>query len=159
MAIIPVIIERTFEVAASCHDTYSLLADIRRSASHVPEVQDLEELDERTWRWIMNEQGYAGLTMKPVYVCRYGFQRDDLRITWGPVEEEKSFMAVHGHWQLEEIDSGTRTCLLMDMQFDLPVPQMLVNLAQPFLAGELEKQMDHYVNGLTQALGSLNHRV
>lgn len=155
MAIIPVVIKRTFEVAASPQDTHALLSNVPRSASHVPEVKGVEKIDEITWRWIMNPVSYAGITMQPVYSCRYGFHLDDLRITWESAREEGQFVDVTGHWLLEPLPRGTRSNLLLDMKFDLPVPQMLVGMAQPILGGELEKQMDNYVLALTQTLGPL----
>lgn len=155
MAIIPVLMKRTFDVASSPHDTHGLLSNVPRSASHVPEVQEVVRLDDLNWRWVMNPQGFGGVTLQAIYVCRYGFDRDALRVTWETVKEEGSFMDVSGHWQLEPLSNGTRANLLMDMRFDLPVPQMLVGMAQPMLSGELEKQMDVYVAALTRTLGAI----
>lgn len=155
MAIIPVTIKQTFDVAASPLDTHALLSNVPRSASHVPEVKEVVKLDELTWRWVMNPQSYAGVTMQPVYACRYGFHPDALRITWEPVKEEGAFIEVFGHWQLEELHNGTRANLLLDMRFELPIPQMLAGMAEPLLRSEFEKQMSTYVSALTRTLGAI----
>lgn len=155
MAIIPVNIRRSFDVAAAPDDTHALLSSVPRSSSHYPDVQEVVRLDDLTWRWIMNPVSYSGITMQPIYICRYGFDRDALRITWEPVKEDGLFVDVSGFWQLEPLPAGTRTNIELEMRFELPIPPLLVGMAKPILGGELEKQMDSYVAALTRTLGGV----
>lgn len=153
MAIIPVTITRAFDVGATVDDMFTLVTDVRRSASHFPDVENLVQLDDYTWRWEMVPVTHAGITMQPKYVLRYQWDAGRLHMRWDPVPEEGHFVAVEGHWQLQPKGRGTNAVFELDMKFELPVPQMFVGMAKPLLADGLDKQVDAYIANLSRTLG------
>lgn len=151
--IIPVKIDRYFDVAASPEEMFELITNVRRSASHFPDIQELVQLDDQTWRWEMQPVSYAGVAMQPKYVLRYSWDADRLHMRWDPVPQDDHFVVVEGHWQLQPRGTGTNAYFLLDMQFDLPVPQMIAGMAKQLLTAELGKGVDQYVAAMTRTLG------
>lgn len=157
MAIIPVKIDRFFDVSATPSEMFELITNVPRSASHFPDLQNLVQLDDYTWRWEMSPVSYAGVTMQPVYVLRYQWQADRLYMRWDPVRQDEHFVVVEGNWQLKprENGPGTNAYFLLDMQFELPVPQMIAGMAKQLLTTEIGKGVDGYVANMTRTLGAV----
>jgi hypothetical protein len=154
MASIPVQISREIAVGTSPHRMHELVSNVPRSVSHWPDVQNLVHVDGTDYRWEMVPVSYAGMTMQPVYVLRYGWDREALRVWWDPVPQEGHFVQATGYWQLAAGGAGTAARFELDMRFELPVPTMLAGMARQLLEAEVGKQVDTYLAAITRTLES-----
>lgn len=150
--LIPVKITREIRVATTPDRMHALISDVPRSVSHWPDVQNLVKLEGTDYRWEMVPVSYAGVTMQPIYVLRYGWDAGRLRVWWEPVKQEGHIVEVEGFWQLAPQDGATAATFELDMRFDLPVPNMLVPMAKQLLGAEIGKQVDTYLAAITKTL-------
>lgn len=150
--IIPVQISRRIQIRTNPRHMHELVSDVPRSVSHWPDVQNLVHVADTDYRWEMVPVSYAGMSMQPVYVLRYGWDTEQLRVWWDPVPQEGHFVKATGHWQLAPVDGATEAQFELDMQFDLPVPQMLAGMARQLLEAEVAKQVDTYLAAITRTL-------
>ena len=101
-------IKREFETSCTPEKVFELLADVPRSASHFPKVDQLVDLGDNTFRWEMEKIGIGGYTLQQtIYASRYTADAATRKVSWTPVTSVGNAI-VSGEWTITPKAPGTK---------------------------------------------------
>jgi carbon monoxide dehydrogenase subunit G len=145
-------LSRDIEIAGSYDEVFDLLADVPRSVSYFPKVENLDDLGDNAYRWEMEKVGVDKHAIKTVYACKYFPDRENGKITWEPVKGEGNG-AVKGSWTLtEKGDKCTAVKFQTSAELTVPLPSFLKLAISPVIKHEFNGLVDTYMNNLRKAL-------
>ncbi len=140
-------VTRKFTASADINTVFSLLSDIPASVAHFPNVQELVDLGDNTYRWEMEEVSSGGYSVKTLYACQYNADDEEKTIVWTPIKGEGNGV-VSGKWQLTEVDSGTEIVFTTKAELTLPFPRLLKMVASPIIKSEFTEMVETYLSNL-----------
>ncbi|SDW10943.1 SRPBCC family protein [Marinobacter mobilis] len=144
-------LSRDFEIPGAYNDVFDLLADVPRSVSHFPKVDQLVDLGGNSFRWEMEKLGIDKHAIQTVYACNYVPDRDAGTITWTPVKGEGNGL-VSGSWELTANgDNATNAKFRTKAELTLPLPKLLKLAISPVVKHEFNALVDTYVANLKKA--------
>lgn len=145
-------INREFDVAAGIDKTFALLADVPKSVSHFPKVNQLVEMEGNVYRWEMEKIGVDKHALQTIYACKYEMDVPAKIITWTPVKGVGNG-EVRGSWRLSENSKGTHVIFCTTGALSLPLPSLLKLAISPVVKHEFSALVDKYIDNLQKALG------
>lgn len=144
-------LSREFEIPGAYDDVFELLADVPRSVSHFPKVDQLVDLGGNSFRWEMEKLGIDKHAIQTVYACNYVPDRNAGTITWTPVKGEGNGV-VSGSWALvANGDNATTAKFRTKAELTLPLPGLLKLAISPVVKHEFNGLVDTYVANLQKA--------
>ncbi len=153
---IPVTLDRDFSVDCTAEQAYELLADVPRSASYFPDVEELKDMGGGTYEWVMEKVGIGKLSVQTLYASLYTCNPDDKTVSWEPVPDIGN-AKVSGYWQIADAGDGhVNLSLHAESEFDLPIPRLAKAVTKPILEREFGKLMDQYVDNLRDTMNTLH---
>ncbi len=141
-----------FEVKAPFKDVFDLLSDVPTSASFFPQVDQLVDLGDKTYRWEMAKVGTAQVHIQTVYASRYVSNRAKGSVVWTPVPGEGNAL-VGGSWQLTDKKKSTAVEFKVAGTVDVPLPGLMKMVVVPIVRGEFEKLVEQYIDKLIERFG------
>ncbi len=149
--IVSIELNRDIEIPGSYDDVFALLADVPKSASHFPKVNQLVDLGDDVYRWEMGKVGIDKHSIQSIYACKYVADKDAGKITWTPVKGEGNGV-VKGSWTLTSKDTGvTRARFQTSAELTLPLPGLLKLAISPVIKHEFNSLVDTYMANLKKA--------
>lgn len=149
--IITLDVHHQFEVETPYENVYSLLSDIPASASHFPNLQQIIQLDELSFRWELNPVGPAPYTTQPVFACMYTFTPEEGKIEWAPIRDVGN-VALSGYWKIEDHHGRCKVQLWMKGDLDVPIPSLMKFVAKPLITEEFKNYIRQYVENIHKTL-------
>mgnify|MGYP006277882899 CR=1 FL=1 len=147
-------LERTFEVNCSFDRVFNLLADVPRSVSHFPNVDELVDLGDGAYRWEMEKIGVDKYSIQTIYACTYYNDYDKGRVWWEPIEGEGNGL-VEGSWQINALDDEqTEIHFYTKGELEIPLPFFVKMLVAPIVKTEFSNMVDTYMENLEETLNS-----
>ncbi|HNR30209.1 MAG TPA: SRPBCC family protein [Candidatus Hydrogenedentes bacterium] len=141
-------IERTFEAACPRDRVFDVLADVPRSVSHFPKVDQLVEIGEGKYRWEMEKIGLDRYHIQTIYACKYVSDREKGTVKWTPVKGEGN-AEVSGKWTLKALDEkNTRITLQTKGAMTVPLPSLVKLVLAPIVRAEFTRLVDQYLKNL-----------
>ena len=141
-----------FEVHASTKEVFDVLSDVPTSASFYPQVAQLVELGDSTYRWEMDKVGTDQVNLQVVYASRYVVNRKKGSIAWTAVKGEGNAQ-IAGSWQLTNHKKSTHIVLKVEGEITLPLPALMRLVAQPVVETEFERLTEEYIANLCVRFG------
>lgn len=143
-------VSKQFETSALPEKVFALLADVPRSASYFPDVEKLEPLGGKAYRWIMEKIAIGDHTLQQtIYACVYRSDRESLSVDWTPVEGEGN-ARVEGNWRLEPAGTGTKVQLHTKGTLEVDFPGFLQFLLSPLIEIAFIQKIDRYISNLQE---------
>jgi carbon monoxide dehydrogenase subunit G len=141
-------IKRRFEVNCPFERVFDLLANVPESASHFPNVDQLVDLGDNTFRWEMKKIGVDRFHVQTIYACKYVDDREKGIVKWTPVKGEGNG-TVKGKWTIKNSGGeSTRVDLSTSGELEVPLPSLVKFIVAPLVAHEFEKMVDAYIENL-----------
>lgn len=140
-----------FDVDTPMAQVFDLLADVPRSVSHFPDVDQLVPIERDTYRWEMAPVGALNIRHQVVYACRYVTDSDGCGLRWQPVDGIGNGR-IGGRWKLQPDGRGTRLDFATEGELDVPVPLPIRALARPFVERQFRQQVQQYLDNLRETL-------
>ena len=141
-----------FDVKASAKDVFELLADVPRSASFYPKVDQLIDLGGGAYRWETEKIGIAQAHLQTIYASRYVPDAAHGTVVWTPVEGVGNAQ-VSGNWKITSKKKLTKVVLSVQAQITVPLPALMKMVVAPLVEAEFEKLTEQYIDNLTQQFG------
>jgi len=143
-------VERKFEVKCPLDDVFELLADVPKSVSHFPNVDELVDLGDGVYRWEMKPVGVDRFSVQTIYASKYTSNRDKGWVKWTPVKGEGNGL-VKGQWTLKAGKEGTtRIKLTTHGELEVPLPRLVKLLVAPLVVVEFQRMIDTYIENLSK---------
>ena len=149
-------VHREFETSCPPDKVVELLADVPRSASHFPKVEQLVDLGDNTFRWEMEKIGIGSYTLQQtIYACRYTADTATRKVTWRPVADVGNAL-VEGGWTITPKSGGTRVMLNTKADLTVDFPSLLQFIISPLVEMEFTGMVEHYLANLQESFGALS---
>lgn len=103
---VPISIILDFYTDAPIQSVFEVLADVPRSVSHFPNVEQLVDLGEDKYRWEMEKMGAQKYYYQVQYATQYTRSEKEKWIRWFPIDEGNASFS--GVWQLSQKGDGTQ---------------------------------------------------
>ncbi len=143
-------IYRTFNSAASLEKIFDLLADVAKSGSFFPKVEQLVNLGNDIWRWEMERIGIGEHTLQQsIYACKYNADKERKTVTWTPVEKIGNAI-VSGKWEIMPMQERCKVVLHSSGIITVDLPGFLDFLLSPLIRLEFKSLVDQYIANLKQ---------
>lgn len=141
------------EVRAKFDEVFAVLADVPRSVSYFPKVDQLTDLGDGAYKWEMQKVGTAQVNIQTVYASKYTVDKPKGSVRWTPVKGVGNAL-VGGSWKVtDRKGKSTQLVLKIDGTVDVPVPGLMKLVVEPIVASEFEKLVEKYIANLIQAFG------
>ena len=141
-------IRKQFDVSCPFDHVFDLLANVPKSVSHFPNVEQLVDLGDNTFRWEMKKIGIDRFYVQTIYACKYVDDKKKGTIKWTPVKGEGNGI-VKGDWVIKALDEKrTHIELCTDGTLEIPLPRLVKFVVAPVVAREFEKMVDTYIKNL-----------
>jgi carbon monoxide dehydrogenase subunit G len=141
-----------FAVKAPFKEVFDLLADVPKSVSHFPKVDQLVDLGGGIYRWEMEKVGTAQVNIQTVYASKYVSDRKKGTVVWTPVKGEGNAL-VGGSWKISETKKGTALVLQIEGTVEVPLPGLMKVVVVPVVQSEFEKLVEKYIDNLIERFG------
>lgn len=141
-----------FTVKAPFKQVFDLVADVPRSVSHFPKVEQLVDMGQGVYRWEMEKLGSAQVHIQTVYASRYVADRKKGTVVWTPVAGIGNAQ-VGGSWKVTEVKKGTKLVLQIQGISEVPLPALMKMVVTPVVQAEFEKLVEQYIDNLIQTFG------
>ncbi|MEI6757434.1 MAG: SRPBCC family protein [Chlorobium sp.] len=148
-------IQKGFETPSAPDKVFGLLADVVRSASHFPKVDQLVDLGGNSFRWEMEKIGIGSYTLQQtIYACRYTSDPVTMKVAWTPIQGVGNAI-VSGEWTI--IPKGSGTTVTLNTKGDLTVdfPSFLQFIISPLVEMEFGGMIDRYLENLQAGMSKL----
>ncbi|MEI6691612.1 MAG: SRPBCC family protein [Chlorobium sp.] len=143
-------IQRDFETSSTPDKVYALLADVPRSASHFPKVDQLVDLGDNTFRWEMEKIGIGGYTLQQtIYASRYTADAAAKKVSWTPVHGVGNAI-VEGAWTITPQGAGTKVTLKTKGDLTVDFPSFLEFIISPLVVMEFTGMIERYLSNLQE---------
>jgi hypothetical protein len=140
-------INRNFEVRCPIDKVHEVLADVPRSVSHFPKVDQLVPLGDNTFRWEMEKIGIDRYYLQTVYACKYTSDQAEGWVKWVPVPGVGNGV-VEGHWKCKSNGDRTHIDFYTKGDLTLPFPSLMKFLLAGFVTNEFNDLVDKYIVNL-----------
>ncbi|MBT3221130.1 MAG: hypothetical protein HN348_18775 [Proteobacteria bacterium] len=141
-------------VTASAAEAFALVADVKRSASHYPDLAVIVPVDGKGhWRWTMKEKGVGRVTLQVIYSAIYWSDESKLRVDWKPPPGGGGDMESFGSWEVFPADGGSTLHFRSHTISHIPVPRLVNKVAQKVARKEITGRNEGYVAAITNTLG------
>jgi carbon monoxide dehydrogenase subunit G len=148
-------IQKAFETPCTPEKVFGLLADVPRSASHFPKVDQLVDLGDNAFRWEMEKIGIGSYTLQQtVYACRYTSDPATLKVDWMPVSGVGNAI-VQGEWTITPKESGTKVTFNSKGDLTVDFPSFLEFIISPLVVLEFTGMVEHYLSNLQESFKAL----
>jgi len=151
MAEVEVNIRRTLKVSWPPDRAFELVADVPRSASHFPGLEKLEDLGDGVYRWHLSSFKVGKIKFPVSYSARYVSNPDNSTVTWSTQAGSKNTRA-DGEWQVHPDGEGTRLEFRNRLVVVLPVPRLMMRMANKVARDMTEKQIGAYLGRISRAM-------
>ncbi|MEI8031988.1 MAG: SRPBCC family protein [Chlorobiaceae bacterium] len=152
---VSITIDKGFETPAAPEKVFSVLSDVRRSASFFPRVERIIDEGDNVYRWELQKISLGSYTMEQtVYASRYLADPASLKITWTPVPEVGNAL-VEGEWVLTPKAGGTVVTLKSKGEITLDFPAILQIIIAPLVQFEFSDLMERYLAHLKESFSTL----
>ncbi len=151
MAEVEVNIRRTLRVNWSPEQAFEMVADVPRSAAHFPGLQRLEDLGDGVYRWHLSSFKVGKINFPVSYAARYVPDPEAGTVTWSTDAGSKNTRA-DGQWVVTPDGDGTRLVFQNRLVVVLPVPRMIVRMANKIARDMTEKQIGAYLKRISRAM-------
>jgi hypothetical protein len=148
-------LQREFESLCTPEKVFELLADVPRSASHFPKVDQLIDLGNNAFRWEMEKIGIGSYTLQQtIYACRYTADPATMHVAWMPVPGVGNAV-VQGEWTITPKESGTIVSLKTKGDLTVDFPSFLEFIISPLVVMEFTGMIERYLTNLQQSFSNL----
>ena len=149
---IPISICLDFYTEASMQSVFDILADVPRSVSHFPKVEELVDLGGDKYRWEMEKMGSQNYYFQVRYTARYRSNPTEKWVRWDRVPEGNGEFS--GCWELRQ--EGTRTHVHFENKghLELPFPRLTKKIVKPFVLNKFQELFDIYIANLQQTFSA-----
>ena len=141
-----------FEVNASSKEVFKLLADVPKSASFYPGVDQLVDEGNSIYRWEMEKIGISHIQLQTIYASQYRSNATKGTVEWVPIKDEGNAQ-VAGSWTITKNKKSTHVLLQVNCAVDLPLPALMKPVLQPLVEHEFEKLTEKYIDNLIEQFG------
>ncbi|MBC7619564.1 MAG: SRPBCC family protein [Candidatus Saccharibacteria bacterium] len=141
-----------FEVNASFKKVFDVLSDVPTSAGFYPQVEELVDMGDNTYRWEMEKVGTDQVNLQVVYASQYVINRKKGSIAWTAVEGVGNSL-IAGSWQLTNHKKTTHIVLTVEGEITLPFPALMRRVVQPVVKAEFERLTEEYIAKLCEHFG------
>ena len=141
-----------FEVNASTKEVFDVLSDVPTSAGFYPQVEQLVDEGDNTYRWEMEKVGTDQVNLQVVYASQYTANRKKGSIAWAAVEGVGNAQ-INGSWQLTNNKKSTHIVLTVEGEVTLPFPSLMKMVVQPVVEAEFERLTEEYIANLCERFG------
>jgi carbon monoxide dehydrogenase subunit G len=147
--------QREFKTSCTPDKVFGLLADVPRSASHFPKVDQLVDLGGNTFRWEMEKIGIGNYTLQQtIYACRYTADPAAMKVAWTPVPGVGNAI-VQGEWSISQNDAGTTVSINTRGDLTVDFPSFLEFLISPLVVMEFTGMIERYLTNLQESFSTL----
>lgn len=148
-------IQKEFDSPCTPQKVFGLLADVPRSASHFPKVDQLVDLGDNAFRWEMEKIGIGSYTLQQtIYACRYTADPVTMNVAWTPVPGVGNAV-VQGEWTITPKEGGTTLSLKTKGDMTVDFPSFLEFIISPLVVMEFTGMIEHYLANLQQSFSTL----
>ncbi|MDD5030190.1 MAG: SRPBCC family protein [Rhodoferax sp.] len=139
-------------VKADYQTVFNLLADVPKSASYFPKVDQLTDLGDGVYRWEMEKIGLAQINLQTIYASKYVSDVAKGSIVWTPVPGAGNAL-VSGSWKIVDKKKSTHITFKSKGELTLPLPGLMKMVVAPVVEAEFEKMVEKYLDNLTRKFG------
>ena len=150
--VIPISISLDFATDAPIQSVFEVLADVPRSVSHFPNVEQLVPLGGAKYRWEMEKMGSQNTFFQVKYTTRYSSNESEKWIRWVPIPEGNG--EFRGCWELRREGNRTLVHFENEGQLQLPFPRLAKKLVKPFVSKKFRELFDIYIANLQRTFKS-----
>jgi len=148
-------IQKEFDTSCAPDNVYELLANVPRSASHFPKVDQLVDLGDNTYRWEMEKIGIGSYTLQQtIYASRYNADAVTRKINWTPVQGVGN-ATVEGEWTIIPLEAKTKVTLKTKGNLTVDFPSFLEFIISPLVVMEFTGMIERYLTNLQETFSSL----
>jgi carbon monoxide dehydrogenase subunit G len=146
----------TVTVQASPEEAFALVADIRRSGLHFPDVESLEPSTrtQGAWTWRFRERGLGPINLKVEYDAVYASDEDAMRVTWCPPAGRGGDMDSYGSWTIRPHGSGAELAFEARTVAYVKASRLIAKMVEVVAREELSKLKARYVQAIKATLDS-----
>ncbi len=145
-------LQREFETSCTPEKVFALLADVPRSASHFPKVDQLVDLGGNTFRWEMEKIGIGGYTLQQtIYACHYTSDAATKTVSWTPISGVGNAI-VEGGWAITPKEGGCKVSIKTKGDLTVDFPSFLQFIISPLVEMEFTGMIEHYLTNLQETL-------
>ena len=145
-------LQREFETSCTPEKVFALLADVPRSASHFPKVDQLVDLGGNTFRWEMEKIGIGSYTLQQtIYACHYTSDAAKKTVTWTPISGVGNAL-VEGGWTITPKEGGSKVSIKTKGDLTVDFPSFLQFIISPLVEMEFTGMTEHYLTNLQENL-------
>ncbi len=148
-------VEKEFQTLCTPEKVFGLLADVPRSASHFPKVDQLVDLGGNSFRWEMEKIGIGGYTLQQtIYACRYTSDPATLKVAWTPIPGVGNAI-VQGEWSITPKAGGTTVSIKTKGDLTVDFPSFLEFIVSPLVVMEFTGMIERYLANLQESFRTL----
>ncbi len=152
---VSITVDKGFETPCSPEKVFSLLSDVRRSASFFPKVERIIDEGDHVYRWEMAKICVGNYTLQQtVYASRYICDPATLKVSWTPVIGVGNAL-VEGEWLLTPKDGGTSVTLRSSGEMTIDFPAILQIIIAPLVQIEFADLMERYLVHLKETFSAM----
>ncbi len=142
--------ERTLRVRAPVSEVRDFFLDPDRLREVSVDVESFERLDDRRARWVLTEKVEKGVRFQADYTVQYDGEHEG-QVAWRTTGGN---MGVEGVATLESVEpDGTQIHYRETVSPDLPITKLTALLFKPIVAGELRKDINQFLDRVSDRLG------
>ncbi len=147
-------INKEFETSCTPDEVFALLADVPRSASHFPKVDQLVDLGGNSFRWEMEKIGIGSYTLQQtIYASHYASDPATRKVTWTPVAGVGNAI-VQGEWNITPKEGGTTVAINTKGDLTVDFPSFLQFIISPLVEMEFSGMVQTYLSNIQNSLKS-----
>lgn len=141
-------IERVFDADCPSGRVFDVLADVPRSVSHFPKVEQFTDLGDGKYKWEMEKIGIQAYYIQTIYACKYVSDGEKGSVKWTPVKGQGN-ATVSGSWSIKALEAGrTSVKLKTKGELTLPLPGLVKLIVAPVVRAEFTRMIDQYIINL-----------
>ena len=149
--------QRDFEVDVPLDEVADFMSQPAHLRHCMVDLDEGEEIDDKTWCWRMKEVGAKNITFQGIYTVRY--ERDGDVVTWESVDGEEDNMRTQGRAEFEAIDEGrTKVSYEETITTNLPIPKLARRVFRPIQRREVKKGVNGFLDELITYLNAGRHK-
>jgi len=146
---------KRFKTKCPFDKVFDALADVPYSVDHFPKVEELVDMGDEAYLWVMEKIGVAKFHIQTTYANQYTWDKEEGWIAWEPIEGEGNAL-VSGKWKLKSLDAKTtQLAFSTEGAIDLPLPSLAKNIVSPLVVKEFEGLLDQYFANLQETFAEL----
>ncbi len=134
---------RHYTIDAPLADVADYFSNPKRFHECVDEVESIEQVDDHTWAWTLEEMSAKGVGFQGHYEVQY--DRGDARVTWTTVGDGN--MRSEGEATFEAIgDERTRVEYEETIAAEVSIPSLMGSALEPIVARQIRKGINSFLD-------------